>query len=416
MRAPDPAVHRQLAARHRAAGQELEARVEECAAAAIETNMPLVLFNLGSAYFLNGHLDPAARWYRLALQMDPDMAVAHQNLACILYDKGERDLAQVHRDRAYRKQCLYTPLGGDAGRRRVLLLAASGYGNVPVKHLLPGDANAVTMWFVEYTTPDVVPPPFDVAFNTVGDPDLDGPTYAVARDFATRHRLLNHPDRVAATRRDRLPHLLAGLDGVATPPVWRTADPASIPVGYPALLRPPASHGGDGLRLVDGPGDMPAPDGAVWYVSPFWDYRSADGYWRKYRMIFVDREPYPYHLAISPHWLVHYATAGMLADPARCEEERRFLENPAGVLGPRAMAAVRAIGARLDLEYAGVDFSVLPDGRVLVFEANATMLVHPEKVGALGWKNAFVARIVAAVEKMLTAAAVRTAPTPAGVA
>jgi glutathione synthase/RimK-type ligase-like ATP-grasp enzyme len=67
---------------------------------------------------------------------------------------------------------------------------------------------------------------------------------------------------------------------------------------------------------------------------------------------------------------------------------------------------VAAIGERLDLDYAGLDFSVLPDGRLLVFEANATMLAHPEPDdGELAYKNAAVARIVEAFQALLAKAA-----------
>jgi glutathione synthase/RimK-type ligase-like ATP-grasp enzyme len=70
------------------------------------------------------------------------------------------------------------------------------------------------------------------------------------------------------------------------------------------------------------------------------------------------------------------------------------------------MTAVGEIGRRLDLDYAGVDFSVLTDGRVLVFEANATMLVHPEAHdGVFAYKSRAVAAIAEAFEAMLMAAA-----------
>ena len=138
------------------------------------------------------------------------------------------------------------------------------------------------------------------------------------------------------------------------------------------------------------------------YISAFCDFRSADGWCRKYRVIFIDREPLPYHLAISPHWLVHYATAGMEAHAWKLDEERRFLESPQAVLGAAAWAAVAAIGERLDLDYAGVDFSLLPDGRILVFEANPVMFVHPEdRDSILAFKAPYVARILDAFEAML---------------
>jgi hypothetical protein len=99
--------------------------------------------------------------------------------------------------------------------------------------------------------------------------------------------------------------------------------------------------------------------------------------------------------------MVHYFSADMLASPWKVEEERRFLQDPRAALGAPALAALHAIGRRLDLDYAGIDFTVLPDGRVFVFEANATMLVHREREnGALAHKNAWVQRIVQAFEAL----------------
>jgi len=119
-------------------------------------------------------------------------------------------------------------------------------------------------------------------------------------------------------------------------------------------------------------------------------------------VVFVDRRPYPYHLAISDDWLVHHGTASMVERPERLAEELRFLEDPEAAIGAKAMVAVEAIGRRLDLDYCGVDFSVPPDGSVLVFEANATMLVHPERAdGPLAPKNPYIQRILDAFEAMI---------------
>ena len=91
----------------------------------------------------------------------------------------------------------------------------------------------------------------------------------------------------------------------------------------------------------------------------------------------------------------------MEENPWKIEEEHRFLQDPQAALGPRAMAALAAIGRRLDLDYAGVDFTLLPKGRVLVFEANATMLIHKQGVNSvLAHKNPFVQRIVDAFENL----------------
>jgi hypothetical protein len=73
----------------------------------------------------------------------------------------------------------------------------------------------------------------------------------------------------------------------------------------------------------------------------------------------------------------------MEAHAWKLAEERRFVEDPAAFLGDRAMAAIRAIGRRMDLDYAGIDFSIVDGSRVLVFEANPTMLVHSEAIGGV---------------------------------
>jgi hypothetical protein len=66
------------------------------------------------------------------------------------------------------------------------------------------------------------------------------------------------------------------------------------------------------------------------------------------------------------------------------------------------MKAIAEIGARLDLDYCDLDFSRLPDGRVLVFEANATMLVHPEADdGPFAYRNTAVSRITGAFQALL---------------
>lgn len=100
--------------------------------------------------------------------------------------------------------------------------------------------------------------------------------------------------------------------------------------------------------------------------------------------------------------MVHYFSADMLAASWKSAEEQRFLDDPAAVLGRRAMDAIAAVARRVDLDYAGVDCTLLPDGRVFIFEANASMLVHYEPAGSLfAYKNAHVQRIVDAFQRML---------------
>jgi hypothetical protein len=101
--------------------------------------------------------------------------------------------------------------------------------------------------------------------------------------------------------------------------------------------------------------------------------------------------------------MLHYFSADMLSETWKLEEERRFLDDPESALGAPAWAALRAIAERMDLDYCGIDFSLLPDGRVLLFETNATMLVHPEvEDDGLRFKNVYIQKILDAFDQLLS--------------
>jgi tetratricopeptide (TPR) repeat protein len=375
--------------------------------------------SLGSLYLLTGNKEEAERFCWLALAIDPQMTAPHQNLAAILAEKGQMDEARGHRDAAYRRQNLFVEPALDP-RARVLILSTAESGNIPFKFLLPRDRYTRINWVIEYAADDQAArlPPYDLVFNAIGDPDLAGPTEAQTARFLSlcTRPVFNDPARIRRTFRHLIPGLFADLTDVVAPRALRLSEEdlartglaeqiARAGLAWPLLIRPIGSHGGKGLIRVDTPALL-AQAGLAGtepvYVTEFRDYRSADGCWRKYRMIFVDRRPYPYHSAIANNWLVHYETAEMPDDPARLAEELRFLEDPEAAIGSRAMAAVTAIGRRLDLDYCGVDFSVLPDGTVLVFEANATMLAHPESADSpLAFKNPYVSRILDAFAAMI---------------
>ena len=137
-------------------------------------------------------------------------------------------------------------------------------------------------------------------------------------------------------------------------------------------------------------------------VSPFHDFRSADGHWRKYRLIFVDRRVYPYHLAIGEDWLVHYWRAEMGRADWKKAEEERFLSDWRGVFGPKAAQAVEEVAHRLDLDYGGMDCALAQDGRVLLFEANACMLLHlDEPAATFPYKHRHVPLIREAFTRMV---------------
>ncbi len=362
-----------------------------------------VLINLGIASRGLGELEAARDWFAAAVAAAPGLAIARHNLAACLSRLGETAASTEQRALALAQQSLFVQKATRMERLRVLIPSVSDDGNVPLEHLLPGRDFTRIWWFIGQDRPADLPP-FDAVFNGVGDPDMAdaaGPALALFLQDC-RLPVFNRPDRIALTRRDLLPQLLAGIEGAATPPVCRleSGDDARLfatqrGMTAPFLLRPAGSHGGDGLQLINDPG---VPRATASYLSSFIDFRSTDAFYRKYRMAFVDRRPFPYHLAIAQDWLVHYFSADMPSHGWKLAEEAAFLADPRRALGATAYDAIASVGRRLDLDFCGIDFTVLPDGRALVFEANATMLIHPENTsGPLAFKNAFVQQITDAL-------------------
>ena len=378
--------------------------------------------NCGVAHYHLGEFEQAIDACRQALALHPAHRGASGTLLQALGRVGREDEArQAGIDWAHRQGIVTTRCTGERAEARILLVRAAEFCNVPTDFLFDRKRfDTVTMYLPPSTDradgsllrldglPEV-----DVVFNAIGDPDRGEAFFPVAVDLCRKldRPILNPPERVRRTQRDRLPSLLADIPGLVVPETRRMTreDLVAFAATYdgaegPLLLRPIGAHGGDDLVRIDDRTEF-APYLAVipakeHYVSTFWDYRSADGYFRKYRLIFVDREVYPYHLAISKHWLVHYWRAEMSDWMMR--EEQMFLSDLRTAFRGVAEDAINEVARRLDLDYGGMDCTILPDGRVLVFEANSTMLVHlRESRRDCAYKHEHVPRIIDAMSEFV---------------
>jgi hypothetical protein len=100
--------------------------------------------------------------------------------------------------------------------------------------------------------------------------------------------------------------------------------------------------------------------------------------------------------------MIHYFTADMADSPEHRAEDAEFLENMPVVLGRQATDALAEIQSRLGLDYAGIDFGLSARGEILLFEANATMVVNPpEPDEKWAYRRPAIERIYAAVRNML---------------
>jgi hypothetical protein len=369
-----------------AGGYRRAARTAYAQAVRLHPDNKLARINLANVLREDNELTAARAEYEAALALDSGSSEAHRALAELLRDE-DPVRAEAHFHRGLAGRALVTqPYRGRGIAPSLLLLVSARGGNVPTGLWIDDKTFTVHVLYVESAPAAMDLPPHDLLVNAIGDADLCtealAQAEAIARDSSARQ--INPPAHVRLTGRAENAARLGAIPGVIAARIAVLA-PAELlqctGLRFPLLLRRPGFHTGHHFLKVE---DRAALDAAVaslagdrLFLIDYLDGRGSDGFARKYRVMFVGGTLYPLHLAISRDWKVHYFSADMARTAAHRDEERRFLDDMPGVLGGRAMQALREIAATLGLDYAGIDFGLAPDGSVILFEANATMVVVP---------------------------------------
>ena len=413
--------HNNLGALLADTGRSAEASEHFHQALAIDPNSSFALFCLGSIVERAGGMDEAAvQFLERAIAINPNDANASTMLGNILLRIGEVERSMLLFRRTRERSPLTT---WRAGKERpdfsVLLLYTPGAGCTPVGYLVrkaPYDCHFYCVLPYESGHLELLKSKADVVVNMIADADHDKELLPFAGDLADAlgRPVVNHPSLISKTNRDSMAQRLTGIPLCRIPRTVRLAGTALSDAikgqgdsGFtpPFLLRVAGNHGGEAFDRFD---DWHAVaeffsrnPGAEYYLSEYVEYRSEDGFYRKYRLISVDGNLLPYHLAIHDHWKVHHFRTDMANQPWMREEEERFLRDPYCVFDGPHQEALRAVAAASGLEYCGIDCSLDRGGNIVVFEANAAMLVHEEKDLNFAYKNPFIAEIKDAFEAML---------------
>jgi len=199
-------------------------------------------------------------------------------------------------------------------------------------------------------------------------------------------KVINRPEAVLTTTRDQVARRLAGIQGLLAPKVvrLRTTKPAIVRetigragLAIPIILREAGTHTGRIIGRFENGDDVQAAlaDGGDHIATEFIDFRSSDGLYRKYRVFFFGRRMVFRHMLVSDDWSVHARDRSrFMADrPELIEQEKAMFASPEGAFPPEIREALFAVRERMPLDFFGMDFGVGPDGRVVLFEANATM-------------------------------------------
>jgi glutathione synthase/RimK-type ligase-like ATP-grasp enzyme len=301
----------------------------------------------------------------------------------------------------------------------LLQLVSSGGGNIPTAPFLDDRTFLTSVIVTDYLDPAIPLPPHQLIFNAIGDADLCEPALQAAIRLLARTNapVINEPGAVMKTGRISNAVRLGAIPGVVTPKTIAMAratlagphGAATLANGgfvFPLLLRSPGYHTGRNFILVEQPGELSAAaaslPGDELLVIEYLDARGKDGNARKYRVMMIAGRTYPLHLAISEKWKVHYFTADMADRPDHRLEEAKFLSDMRAVLGDKALRALERIRDALGLDYAGIDFGLGPDGDLLLFEANATMVIaQPDRDERWAYRRAAITAILDAVVAMI---------------
>ena len=374
-------------------------------------------------------LREAREHYEQALRVKPDDNKAHEGLSYVLGDLGEDDKAEWHRQQAFRNRYII-PLRhqGKAAPLTILELASTTGGNVRVQRFIDDGIFQTFVVLPEFYDPKTPLPAHQLVVNGIGDTEVsEKALHAAEKVLAlTSAPVINAPSAVLATSRSNNAARLGAIPGVVTPKtIMLSRDElssseagkilATHDLTFPLLLRAPGFHTGQHFVRVETLSELPAAlaelPGQELIVMQYLDARGPDGKSRKYRVMMIDGQLYPLHLAISSNWKIHYFTAEMADNAAHRAEDAAFLENMPAVLSPVAMKALEQIQTTLGLDYGGIDFALNDKGEVLLFEANATMVVvRPDADPRWAYRVPAYQRIHNAVHNMLMSRAQTQAP------
>jgi glutathione synthase/RimK-type ligase-like ATP-grasp enzyme len=226
-------------------------------------------------------------------------------------------------------------------------------------------------------------------FNQIADPDTHKGALERCWQLCSQVNspVINRPETIMKTTRDRVSDLLHGIPGVTMPRTIRfnPESPDEIfdraeseDFGWPFIIRVAGDHGGKSMTRVTCPEDRPALhaypfDGRDFYLTEYVDCKNEAGFYHRERLIVINGEPVLRGSLYDQDWMVHGASRSFMLTQESWEEEYARAATLENEVIPRAEPAIREITKRLGLELYGIDCSLNPDGTMIVFEANANM-------------------------------------------
>ena len=402
-----------------------------------------ILNTYGKLLLQTGQFAKAIKTFCRCLDIAPNDYDSGLALSSLVHAYGDEAAAQnILKQVVRRRPYVFTrpPDPQKATLLRIRGLDGSAYGIVQqpdgsYKHLLRGGHfsvqdlvpkqryNLIILNILDDTVDQLGDMPnIDLLLNTIACPDLKRASLLAAARFVDRYPtlpLINHPRRVLATTRERNALRLNLIPGVSFPKTERlrwdgaaldaiAREILSLGFIFPLIIRRVGSQTGSSVALIKDETELTqhfqkSPVNQEYYIIQFKDCRNSQNIFNKMRVFFIDGNFYPVANLFHDAWNVHSGDRYQVMDktPWTQTEEKSFLNDPIGYIGRENFDKLRQIRDVIGLDFFGVDFTILPDGVLFIFELNAAMRHNFDHAKNFPYTKPHLQRISTAFDDML---------------
>ncbi len=238
---------------------------------------------------------------------------------------------------------------------------------------------------------------YSLILNTIADPDVELKSLKTLEKHIRNHPdipVINRPEMVAKTSRDNNYRRLNEIDGIRFARTERIdIDLKSIPENaaaianeitnmgfeFPFIIRQTGTHTAVSTKLVQNTeelinyiSDLEHP---TVYAIEFFENSSEEGHYSKIRFFSIHGALYPVVYHTDQVWNVHGSNRKtfMKSYDWMIDREKKFLNDPQSVIGEDIYNRILALNNTIQLDFWGLDFTLLPNGDILIFELNPAM-------------------------------------------
>ncbi|MBT4619445.1 MAG: hypothetical protein HOB98_23730 [Gammaproteobacteria bacterium] len=360
-----------------------------------------------------GQFSLAVPAYEELLRRVPDNLPASKALSCLLEEQGETEKSELALKAAVEaspyqledKFSVELPViirtQGYKSRSRSVKRELNYYqanlsgGHFSLKHLLDTEkVNVIVKNLYDDSLSLAFPaPPFRLLINNIAVPERMGDALKVLIEFLKKYPdvpVINHPATVRMSTRENNYRRFSELDGIIFPQTFGFSFDGNAMeeildrienegIEFPMILRPDNSHTGEGVALVEDKAcfraQLDTMGSGSYYAIAYYNLADKNGLYNKIRTFCIDGEYYPVANLHHDDWNVHSGNRYrvMNKDTYLQDKEKAYLTDMTSYVGRDNMERLERIREIMDLDFFGIDFTILPDGQLLIFECNAAM-------------------------------------------